>query len=843
MSQFATYPSLKDATVFVTGGASGIGEEIVRAFAAQGARVGFIDLDAERGKALADELAADGATIRFEMAISDLGTLSNGSNTIDFRFNYPVASERNAGAPGDPSSGYRILDLELRDAADTDHIDGTTFVWDDPSSWSAPDGYDNAQAVQEGRALWNERNLLVDYPSGPEITASCADCHAQDGRDLAYFAFSNKSIIARSRFHELTETQGKKIAAYIRSIELKDPDSGRTYDPPGRPWHPPYQPGPSAVATRSEDDSRSAGQPFDAVDSQYWAAGAGVEWSLRSDREMLPHLFPDGVSLDDVHPDSSLDVRSLPIAVQLPDWNEWLPEQHPLDAYGEPFKTVGDPGAWEFYTQNTRKTDFEDVRGCMDNGEPMWKCAGKAAAALGAFSTAADDHRNDLGTLSTIEVPDAEADYSLMRWMAVKQWELIHTHDLMDDAQDAFDDAASLQWPSPNRSVFNHASHIISADLKGPKYGVHDPYFDTAWYDLQLILNSGQGISTNIKPLDWKYHFGHIYERSEIDNWPQALRFVRSYVRILQNANHSVPKQFHGDKYPEGWFLRHTQPGWLDRFPSGQLDAYRTGLQSEVLTTVLRTWYLGAVPGNDWAARCRDGGQWCIEPESHDPDFITSWQPSQETNYANTIFTTVARLRDAGASPAVLDQVRDWGASLWPNATNPTWAELLSAKSQQQIQLRPGWNFVSSRMAPTDPSIDRVFQGTDGFWMVKDKSGQVFAPDFGIREIEAWSPSEGYKVFVDDAQVVTVTGTPLDGDRPISLQQGWNLLPYYPDDSMDASAALAPIGSALRIAKDEDGNAYRPGTGRNDIGKLVPGRAYAVYVTEDVSFAYPDAAN
>jgi len=43
--QFALYPSLSGKTVFVTGGASGIGAEIVSAFAGQGARVGFIDRD------------------------------------------------------------------------------------------------------------------------------------------------------------------------------------------------------------------------------------------------------------------------------------------------------------------------------------------------------------------------------------------------------------------------------------------------------------------------------------------------------------------------------------------------------------------------------------------------------------------------------------------------------------------------------------------------------------------------------------------------------------------------------------------------------------------------------
>ncbi len=63
---FARYPSLNDTVVFVTGGASGIGEEIVRAFADQGSRIGFVDIDAERGTALADALEGRGATIHFE---------------------------------------------------------------------------------------------------------------------------------------------------------------------------------------------------------------------------------------------------------------------------------------------------------------------------------------------------------------------------------------------------------------------------------------------------------------------------------------------------------------------------------------------------------------------------------------------------------------------------------------------------------------------------------------------------------------------------------------------------------------------------------------------------------
>lgn len=53
---FAIYPSLKNKSVFVTGGASGIGKEIVTAFSNQGAKVGFVDFDEENSQKLCDEL-------------------------------------------------------------------------------------------------------------------------------------------------------------------------------------------------------------------------------------------------------------------------------------------------------------------------------------------------------------------------------------------------------------------------------------------------------------------------------------------------------------------------------------------------------------------------------------------------------------------------------------------------------------------------------------------------------------------------------------------------------------------------------------------------------------------
>jgi NAD(P)-dependent dehydrogenase (short-subunit alcohol dehydrogenase family) len=62
----AIYPDLEGKSVLVSGGGSGIGASIVRAFAQQKAKVGFLDIAREPSAQLAGELTSKGCSVHYE---------------------------------------------------------------------------------------------------------------------------------------------------------------------------------------------------------------------------------------------------------------------------------------------------------------------------------------------------------------------------------------------------------------------------------------------------------------------------------------------------------------------------------------------------------------------------------------------------------------------------------------------------------------------------------------------------------------------------------------------------------------------------------------------------------
>ena len=65
MNSFAHYPSLKNKVVYITGGASGIGASLVIAFAQQGSKVAFVDIQDDAASSLCESLESSAAHLPY----------------------------------------------------------------------------------------------------------------------------------------------------------------------------------------------------------------------------------------------------------------------------------------------------------------------------------------------------------------------------------------------------------------------------------------------------------------------------------------------------------------------------------------------------------------------------------------------------------------------------------------------------------------------------------------------------------------------------------------------------------------------------------------------------------
>jgi len=148
MSEFASYPSLEGMPVVISGGASGIGEGIVRAFAAQGSQVGFVDIAAEAGRTLEAELNGQGATVKFlECDITDIAAYQAAIRGFEAQHGPALALVNNAAN-------------DLRHKWD----EVTPEFWDKSIAVNAKHAFFAAQAVLPGMVA-AKRGSIINFGS------------------------------------------------------------------------------------------------------------------------------------------------------------------------------------------------------------------------------------------------------------------------------------------------------------------------------------------------------------------------------------------------------------------------------------------------------------------------------------------------------------------------------------------------------------------------------------------------------------------------------------------------------------------------------------------------------
>lgn len=638
-------------------------------------------------------------SIRFTIPSTELKA---GDNSFEFRFN----------TSNGISIGYRIFKFNILDSKDNELLTEESFRHDEPDTWDAPAGYENNDFyIQRGKELWYTAELQSHYLDdgrvanwyGNEllakqpIKATCSDCHTQDGRDLAYFAYSNKAILERSKFHGLTGHQGKQIAAYIRSLDV---------EPLGRPWNPPYQPGPSIADNPVE----------------YWAAGAGIDAVLENDADMLPYMFPEGTKQWKVDAyfdsDKMHDTTIVPISVQFPDWKHWLPLIHPKDAFDGFYSIQQEDGSFIAGDADPKHNPFvhyprlrefleqNDHDALVENKEEFYAVMGDFWSSFRKFFTkeigkgggwrygnAVPDNDYLIPMMNANGVPDAsQAGFaqltrtSVARLMAVKWFELHQEFQLEEMTQyliPAEDQPASRQWlHSSGYNVFEVPPHFTAnawganAHYQGQPW-VTGVFETTAWYELQLILNPGNGRPGTVGPVDYNYHPGFIRKVSS-QGRPEPMRYYRAMNNLYQVKTHSRDLEDYSDK-KRGFY--HIQMGFkniLPRYAPGykddqfgftkELNKVKKGadLSTKVLNAMLTQ--LAAElekPQNhpDTYKRSKSGGLEKLEWES------TSEYNPDGGGFGMTSYRWFLNMKEANlnVSKDRLNRVIDWFALALPN--------------------------------------------------------------------------------------------------------------------------------------------------------------------------------
>lgn len=217
---------------------------------------------------------------------------------------------------------------------------------------------------------------------------------------------------------------------------------------------------------------------------------------------------------------------------------------------------------------------------------------------------------------------------------------------------------------------------------------------------------------------------------------------------------------------------------------------------------------------------------------SSDDDYITSLFADEDNyGYITGAFSNTVTFNDS------VEVTSDGGESVLAVKFNllPVLIETID------YNLNQGWNYISTNVLADNMSIEDILSGISSeITIVKDWDNGIYIPSFEINNIGDITVEDAYMVYAKSAQSFSLTGVVVEPDEyELSLDAGWNFIPYLRNEAMSVETALQSIQSDVVIVLDPDGNVWIPGE-NNTIGNMEPGEGYRIYLNQALNFTYPN---
>jgi hypothetical protein len=176
----------------------------------------------------------------------------------------------------------------------------------------------------------------------------------------------------------------------------------------------------------------------------------------------------------------------------------------------------------------------------------------------------------------------------------------------------------------------------------------------------------------------------------------------------------------------------------------------------------------------------------------------------------------------------------------------------------QTIDLKSGYNMVSTNVTPKDPNVSAVAKPlTDQGYLLKmqDEAGNSFENWAGsgwVNNLGSIQKTKGYQVRVASNCQLQVCGRPVTLPLDIQLKSGWNIISFPHTESINALNVVQSLidqGKLIKV-QDEAGHTIENwglyGGWQNAIGNLIPGKAYKIKLNADAVLTiqqnYPKSA-
>ncbi len=276
--------------------------------------------------------------------------------------------------------------------------------------------------------------------------------------------------------------------------------------------------------------------------------------------------------------------------------------------------------------------------------------------------------------------------------------------------------------------------------------------------------------------------------------------------------------------------------------------------------TVPSLWEVGVFNGDGTLAGAflwdeeegRVGGPvWGDDPQT---DEIDGMRDNEEMNFVIWDFEIDAEF---AATAEVLDGSVNWTANGFAQLN-------LGAFEVRDlaISFTRGWNLVSMNIVPEDqywsedyeegPDIVLMLEQLAGdgernnILLIKNDRGRFYHPRSGFRNLRYWDLGEGYAIRMQDPIDGSWSGTPIAPDEPVTVSNGWNYVPYYPNYLLNARApdfyVLSDIIENVRLAKSGAGRFMAPHVRFSNMDPWEPGQGYQVKMQNldgETQFSYP----